>query len=161
VPLSFKVVPSPEAAPTALTVSIQDELTFFDPAQPLLVGASVSITNDAGQTVASGVTNANGTVVLPGLLEGFYRISASALNHSSSSKVLTTYSSRRRALKLLGSGMNAEDVPHDGFTAHSSRAELLFTFLWHIRRFQLYCVCAGLRWRWRAGAIREQQHGLS
>lgn len=88
VPFSFRVVPSPSAAPVQLVVAVQNELSFFDPAKPLLAGAAVALRDDQGNTVASATSNANGTATFPGLLEGFYTITASAVNHSSASKVL-------------------------------------------------------------------------
>lgn len=100
VPISIKAVPSPDAAPIELVVEAQNELTFFDPLKPLLAGATVTVYSDTGASMGSATTDADGRAAFPGLPEGLYRVTASAPDHASATKVRPAlYPSRNNLAK--------------------------------------------------------------
>src|SRR5262249_40626261 len=80
VPFSFRALSS---AVGDLTVTAEDEYTYFVAGAPHVAGASVVVTDVVDRTqAATGVTDASGTLTLHGLREGYYNLDVTAADHS-------------------------------------------------------------------------------
>ena len=69
------------ASLVTLTVTISDEMTYWDPTAPLVDDATVTIVDIYGNTVAS-ETDVDGTAVFAGIQSGSYQLFVSALGHA-------------------------------------------------------------------------------
>ncbi len=66
-----------------LVVHCEDEFTYFADTTPPLEGATVKVLDAVdGSLVATGVTDVNGEAIFPDLVEGFYKIEATAPDHT-------------------------------------------------------------------------------
>ncbi|GFR43029.1 hypothetical protein Agub_g4033, partial [Astrephomene gubernaculifera] len=73
-----------------LEVTVVDEYTTYDPAQPRVAGARLVVWSQDGSTViASGTTDDNGTFTFPNLTAGYtYAVDAFAANHTSARRTV-------------------------------------------------------------------------
>ncbi len=65
-----------------LVVGVEDELTYYDPAEPLVEGATVTVRDALDQVVAETVTDITGIAIFPDVPEGDYLIEVSAPQHT-------------------------------------------------------------------------------
>ncbi|GFR51391.1 hypothetical protein Agub_g13827 [Astrephomene gubernaculifera] len=90
VPLSFELAVASEPLGN-LEVTVVDEYTTYDPAQPRVAGARLVVWSQDGSTmIASGMTGANGTFTFANLTAGYtYAVDAFAANHTSARRTVT------------------------------------------------------------------------
>ena len=81
IPFSFRCLSD---AKGDLRVRVEDEFTFYAAGAPRVAGASVEIADAiSGETVANGVTNDQGELLVTDLFEGYYNVTVQADKHSS------------------------------------------------------------------------------
>ena len=80
VPFTFTAVSDRKAT---LTVTAQDEYTFFAAGAPNVTNATVTLTDaSTGAVVTNGVTGQQGQLVISNIVEGPYHITVSAPSHT-------------------------------------------------------------------------------
>ena len=86
VPFSFRAL---STAKGDLTITAEDELTYYAEGNPNLAGAEITLIDALDNSIAAtGTTDTNGTVTFTNLMEGYYTIQGSAPNHGTAKKTV-------------------------------------------------------------------------
>jgi len=85
-----------------LEVIVEDEYTYYAEGKPHVADATVTVKDYwTGTAVAAGTTDAGGSLVLPGLNEGYYRIEVQAPSHSEARGTVFVTAGRRLSIKAF------------------------------------------------------------